>query len=314
MADPLTDGPAPALAIKVDVDTDRGTREGLTPLIRLLESRKLPATFLFSLGPDNTGRAISRVFRPGFLKKVRRTQVGSLYGWRTLLSGTLLPAPDIGRKNADAMRAVRDAGYPVGIHCWDHFTWQDYLHKMDLDLTRHHFNRAVVAFQRVFDEAPKTAGAPGWQASAHSFRAYDEAGLLYGSDCRGTTPFFPRVDGEVFRTLQIPTTLPTLDELLGRDAFPEDSLPAHYAGLLSRDHPNVLTIHAEIEGMQKSPLFDAILEACIRAGAVFTTLEEIAARQLHTPGRVPVCDVVNREVDGRSGTLACQAEPEMTAP
>ena len=83
----------PQLVIKVDVDTDRGTREGVPALVTVLQRRSVPATFLLSLGPDNTGKAIRRIFRPGFLKKVSRTRVTKLYGWRTLFSGTLLPAP-----------------------------------------------------------------------------------------------------------------------------------------------------------------------------------------------------------------------------
>ena len=74
--------PAPRLALKIDVDTDRGTRVGVPNLVQDLRAAGVPATFLFSLGPDQTGRAITRVFRPGFLKKVGRTSVVQLYGVR----------------------------------------------------------------------------------------------------------------------------------------------------------------------------------------------------------------------------------------
>ena len=63
------------LALKVDVDTDRGTREGVPNLVADFEEFAVPACFLFSLGPDQTGRAITRVFRPGFFQKVSRTSV-----------------------------------------------------------------------------------------------------------------------------------------------------------------------------------------------------------------------------------------------
>ncbi|MDE1715615.1 4-deoxy-4-formamido-L-arabinose-phosphoundecaprenol deformylase, partial [Chromobacterium amazonense] len=61
------------LALKIDVDTWRGTREGVPRLMDMLKRHQAGATFLFSLGPDHTGRAIKRVFRPGFLSKVSRT-------------------------------------------------------------------------------------------------------------------------------------------------------------------------------------------------------------------------------------------------
>ncbi|HZD20011.1 MAG TPA: hypothetical protein VE325_05005, partial [Burkholderiales bacterium] len=68
------------LALKIDVDTLRGTQEGVPRLVELLKKHKAGATFLFSLGPDHTGRALRRIFRPGFFSKVSRTSVLEHYG------------------------------------------------------------------------------------------------------------------------------------------------------------------------------------------------------------------------------------------
>src|SRR5712671_5550047 len=124
------------LALKVDADTFRGTREGVPALLKCLDRHKLQATFLFTLGPDHTGRAIKRVFRPGFYGKVRRTSVVRHYGMRTLLYGTVLPGPDIGRRAGDVMRAVADAGFETGVHAWDHVRWQDGVAQADADWTK----------------------------------------------------------------------------------------------------------------------------------------------------------------------------------
>src|SRR3990167_10026254 len=118
------------IGIKIDVDTERGTRIGVPNLTKLLTELHVPATFLFTLGPDNTGRALKRIFRPGFFKKVSRTNVVGTYGLRTLLNGVLWPGPHIGRRHGEIMRAVRDAGHEVGIHCYDHIRWQDGLATM----------------------------------------------------------------------------------------------------------------------------------------------------------------------------------------
>ncbi len=71
------------LALKVDVDTLRGTREGVPRLVEVFKRHGVGATFLFSLRPDHTGRAIKRVFRPGFVGKVKRTSVVEHYGVKT---------------------------------------------------------------------------------------------------------------------------------------------------------------------------------------------------------------------------------------
>src|SRR5450756_1165873 len=140
------------LALKVDVDTLRGTREGVPRLLELFKKHNADATFLFSLGPDHTGRAIKRVFRPGFLKKVSRTSVVSHYGIVTLLYGTVLPAPDIGRRCVDVMRRVRDAGFEVGIHTWDHVKWQDHVAVADAAWTTHEMQLACERFELIFGE------------------------------------------------------------------------------------------------------------------------------------------------------------------
>ncbi len=300
----------PVVALKIDVDTERGTREGVPALISLLEMHSVRATFLFSLGPDNTGKAISRVFRPGFFKKVSRTSVVKMYGIRTLLNGTLLSPPHIGKRHLAVMRRAKEAGFETGIHCHDHFEWQDHLHRMSLEETRAEFERAKYEYRRVFRQSALTAGAPGWQANANSRDVYDEAGLLYSSDSRGVRPYYPRIGDRVFKTLEIPTTLPTLDELLGRPAFPDSKIVGHYLDLLMKGRPNVLTIHAEVEGMMKRPLFTELLVAFIQKGVRFVRMDDLAGDILSGPERPPVCPLVMAEIDGRSGAVATQGPPD----
>ena len=43
------------IALKVDVDTLRGTLEGVPRLVEILARRRVCATFLFIVGPDHTG-------------------------------------------------------------------------------------------------------------------------------------------------------------------------------------------------------------------------------------------------------------------
>jgi len=295
------------LALKVDVDTDRGTRVGVPNIAADCGEFGAPACFLFSLGPDQTGRAVTRVLRPGFFSKVSRTSVVEIYGIRTLLSGTLLPAPHIGRRNAGAMRAVRDAGFEVGIHCYNHYRWQDHLQGMDLAAVRAEFALAQGEFARIFGSPALAAGAAGWQSNALSREVYDEAGLLYSSDTRGTHPYLPRIGGRVFRTPEIPSTLPTLDELMGRPGFPDSAIPGHLLSLLRGDRLNVLTVHAEIEGMGRRALFRDFLAACRRSGTAFVRLDEEARSLVSDRRALPACDQVMAPVDGRSGLVATQA-------
>lgn len=294
------------LALKIDVDTERGTKLGVPNLLKLLLRHEVPATFLFSLGPDNTGRAIRRIFRAGFLKKISRTSVVRTYGIKTLLNGVLWPGPHIARRHATILRSVTSAGYEVGIHSYDHFKWQDYLNQLTYAELREEFLKARQTFESVFSVAAHSAGAPGWQSNANSLAVYDDAKLVYGSDCRGTTPFFPRIHDKIFSTLQLPTTLPTLDELMGRPEFPERQWSSHFISQLSTRHPNVFTCHAEIEGLPKLQWFDEFILRCKQEGIIFKTMVDIAQECLAAPAIIPVCEWAQGSVDGRSGELAKQ--------
>lgn len=148
------------------------------------------------------------------------------------------------------------------------------------------------------------AGAAGWQANAYSLAVYDSAGLLYGSDARGLYPCFPKVGITRFKTLQIPTNLPTLDELLGRPEFPLATLDAYYLSLLQDDVVNVLTIHAEMEGMKYLDFFTKFLKKAQQQAVQFQTLQTTAEACLINRETIPICELTQGTVEGRSGTLA----------
>jgi peptidoglycan/xylan/chitin deacetylase (PgdA/CDA1 family) len=294
----------PRLALKVDVDTLRGTLEGVPALRAALRASGADATFLFSLGPDRTGRAIRRVFRPGFFSKVARTSVLEHYGLRTLLYGTLLPAPDIARRGAAVMRAVRDDGFEVGVHCHDHTAWQDLLAVRGPEWALAEMRAAVARFAEVFGVAPRTHGAAGWQMNAAALAAEETLGFDYATDTRGENPFVPRIAGRRGRVLQIPTTLPTFDELIGLDGVTagdvDRALLARTAVL--RDG-HVFTLHAELEGMKLLPAFGRLIAGWRAQGYALVSTATLRAGL--DADALPLCDIVAGTVPGRSGTLAC---------
>ncbi|MGE5624920.1 MAG: polysaccharide deacetylase family protein [Bacillota bacterium] len=295
------------LALKIDVDTLRGTLEGVPQLIGTLKRHQAQATFLFSLGPDNTGRALRRVFRPGFLQKVFRTNVAGNYGLKTLMYGVLIPGPDIGRKGGAAMRAARDAGYEVGIHTWDHIRWQDFVARRDEPWTRREFSLAVERFIEVFSVEPRTFGAAGWQMNAHAFELELEYRMDYASDTRGSHPFLPEMHGKVIGVPQLPTTLPTLDELVGVNGVTVDNVAEHLLKLTEKDPPaagHVFTLHAELEGMALKPVFEKLLAGWKAQGYELVATETLA-KALDRKA-LPMHTVIMAEVPGRSGTLAVQ--------
>lgn len=229
------------LALRIEVATLRGTREAVPRLAALLGEQRAGATFLFSLGPDRTGRAL------GSLARVPRLKC---YGPAALFSGTLLPAADIGARCADAMRAVRAAGFEAGIHAYDRAAWVRRAARADEAWTAEAMRLARARFEKIFGEPALTHGAPGWRMNRHAWRYTQRLGFRHCSDARGTGPFVPVVNAEIIACPQLPTTLPTLDEVMAEGAAkPEEAFRRLLE--LSRDPPptgHVCTLRAEVEG------------------------------------------------------------------
>jgi undecaprenyl phosphate-alpha-L-ara4FN deformylase len=293
------------LALKIDVDTFRGTREGVPALLDILKRHGAGATFLFSLGPDHTGRAIKRALRPGFMGKVGRTSVISHYGVRTLLYGTLLPGPDIGKRCAALLRRVRDEGFEVGIHTWDHVKWQDGVARAGAPWTHWQMAMAMARFRQVFGTEAQVHGAAGWQMNVHAYRATQQKGFRYASDTRGTHPFMPVIRAEIVMCPQFPTTLPTLDELIGLDGVTEANVAERLLERTASDRrDHVYTLHAELEGMKLASVFEKLLAGWKAQGYELTAMRDLVEGTAIEA--LPLHNIVDGEVAGRSGRLALQ--------
>jgi peptidoglycan/xylan/chitin deacetylase (PgdA/CDA1 family) len=201
---------------------------------------------------------------------------------------------------------VRDTGFEVGIHCWDHVRWQDGVAAADAQWTRREIERAVRRFEAIFGEPPKTHGAAGWQMNRHALRLTQRMGFDYCSDGRGTHAFLPVADAELIRCPQLPTTLPTLDELIGRDDYTPDNVVDAVLALTSGSAgaPHVFTLHAELEGMKLLPQFDALLAGWRAQGYRLVATREIFASL--KVNDLPRHEVLYGEVPGRTGALMLQ--------
>ena len=154
---------------------------------------------------------------------------------------------------------------------------------------------------------PVVHGAAGWQMNEFVPALEKELGFKYASDTRGRAPFLPLLGAQVVGVPQLPTTLPTLDELIGRPELgnidPVEHLLQLTAAAPARDQ--VFTLHAELEGGAYLEGFERLLREWQRRGFELADLATYAAR-LHLKS-LPPAAIATGTVDGRSGTLAVQA-------
>jgi len=292
-----------SIGLRIDVDTFRGTRDGVPRLLATLQRHRVRGTWYWTLGPDNRGRHVQRMLRPAFAIKMLRSGAPSLYGWDIILRGTLWPGPVISQRLAGTIRMPHGEGHESGVHAWDHHRWQvgaDSLPDSELDAQ---LSRATDALGSAIGEAPLTAAAPGWRFSERLLSLPASRGFRYRSDCRGDcTPFQPRMPAaaEGVRQPQVP-----VDQIGGRGEGADAAWNERLLSMISDGKPHVLTIHAESEGGSKGALFEDFLARAIAQGHSFEPLGEWLGR--HAPDPLPSGALASGQVPGREGWLCVRA-------
>jgi undecaprenyl phosphate-alpha-L-ara4FN deformylase len=287
--------------LRIDVDTLRGTCLGVPNLLDLLARYHTRASFFFSVGPDNMGRHLWRLVRPAFLAKMLRTRAGRLYGWDILLRGTFSAGPVIGKRCPECIRKAAGVGHEVGLHAWDHYYWQTGVERMDQPALTRQIQQGYDSLTEILERSPDGFAAPAWQITPDVLQAIDHFSFRYHSDCRGDSIFQPIVGGRRLAHVQVPTTLPTYDEVIGVKCIPA-TYNEYLLSVIRPDRLNVLTIHAEVEGISCLPLFHDFLDKARQRDIVFEPLGDI----LSQTGKIVESGIHKSSVAGRDGWLACQ--------
>ena len=282
------------LGLKIDVDTYVGMKRGVPRLLEILERFNLKGTFYLSLGPDSSGRAIFQLLKnPLFLKKMVRTNAARLYGFKTALYGTLLPAPQIALSFPELVERILTEGHEVQFHAWDHRRWQDELSKKSKSWIEDWFHKGIEAFAQLTGRMPDSFGAPAWIVDDRVLEILKKYPLQYLSCSRAQTPFIETRTG----LLEIPSDLPCFEEV-GLECGVDLIMDRLKLGGL-----HVLPVHAEAEGGIWDSYFIKFLQDLSKMDYDILKLCEIKARLEGTdlihrsyrfdllPGRSALCTV-----------------------
>ncbi|MDM8521911.1 4-deoxy-4-formamido-L-arabinose-phosphoundecaprenol deformylase [Desulfococcaceae bacterium HSG8] len=291
------------VGLRIDADTFRGTRFGVPNLCKLFSEHGITASFFFSAGPDNMGRHLWRLIRPSFLRKMLRSKASSLYGWDILLKGTFWPGPVIGEKMGHIIQAASDAGHEIGFHAWDHHAWQAHMDTMTSEAIYHSIERGVRLMTRILGHPPACSAVPAWKCNDFVLMEKSRFPFMYNSDCRGETIFRPLVNGEELSQPQVPVTLPTYDEVIGHNGITDRNYNDYMLSLLKPGKLNVLTIHAEAEGIACAPMFEQFVKIALSRGVSFVPLGSFLSNSMCYDRS----SIVPGEIPGREGWISCQS-------
>jgi hypothetical protein len=254
------------VALRVEVSSVRGLREGVPNLIRLFGEYRLRATFLFALGRDYAGLSPLRTWR------ARRR-----LGLSALLYGTLLTPPSLANAAAGMIRLAREEGHEVGLFGLSPQHWAARLAHAEGDWVRRQCEALWEAYLGLGESAPCALATPGWQVHPALLGELSAERYRYSSLTRGKLPYVPLSQGVRSQVPEIPTTLPTVDEMLRQPGVTSDKIHEHlYAEsrhLLPAGH--VFAASAEREGIEWLPLMEKLLVMWKGQGGSIRTLGDV---------------------------------------
>lgn len=277
------------VAFRIEVSTLAGALHGLPALLDLLDQYKIKGCFLFSLGADYSNRRLNDILPSGLIQH--------------------LPAPIIGEEARGNLRAVAEAGHEVGITAFTPFNWKEEVAFRDEAWIKDEVYKAVESFEAIFEQLPRYYGAKGWQVNSHLIKLEQELGFEFATDVRGRTIFLPELQGIHSSCPQIPTTLPTLDELLKKEDVPDEKIHEFLFAESQRilPHGEVFSLSAEREGMELLPVFENLIVMWKGMQWDFKTMPELLQTSANT--QIQRHQIGWDEVDGADSHLALQGLP-----
>lgn len=238
------------VALRIEVGTSRGMLEGVPNLLRLLGRYKIRGSFLFALGDEDAGRDPLRAWR-------RRR----IDGVRALAFGTLQSAPDLAENARVPIADALKDGHEVGTLGLSVRAWRHRLAHADPDWVSEQCTGVWQRASPLLGQPPYVFATPDWQFNSTLLEQLTPGRCLFSSMTRGKLPYLGVSQGVRSQVPELPTTLPTIDEMIRSEGVDEVDVHGYLYAASQRVLPagHVFTLHAEREGIDRLALFEKLL-------------------------------------------------------
>ncbi|MEM2241048.1 MAG: hypothetical protein QXU09_03390 [Thermoproteota archaeon] len=265
-----------AFALRADFESSNCLLKGVPPLLKILGEYNVKASLFIPMGPDRTLMGFDKYRLRSYLKLSPLRK----FGLKTLLSRLFGQWTDMGelciRMGLKSLKR-----HEVALHGFDHAGWAKSIRKKAPKEVRALFMTGYSEYMRVFGRKPLGFASPEFKWTTETLRLLDELGFKYGSDFRAEAPFKPLIGGKAYKTLQIPVTLPNLEELSWAGLSDAKAVKAIIKSINAKIKAGglaVLLIHPSYEVLWKKRQLEAILDYVHenRDKLWITTMGEIA--------------------------------------
>lgn len=258
------------LAFRFDIDTRRGLVSQTPPLLQLLDTAGIRASFFCVMGREADPYEIVRYRLLADRSKKSKLNVAAKGGIARIALAALTPRK-VGSAHPGLLRAIVGAGHELQPHGWSHIRWQRALDAIDVP---EHLRRSMAALEAITGQRPDGFAAPGRSCNDAALVAYDAAGLTYAGDLDGTVPFRPAGHSH----LQLPITRFETIAQMRASGLDDAAIAQRYLDDVDAN-PDYCCVyeHPDDLGPAELQIFAAVFDGVRARGIEPVTLREIAA-------------------------------------
>jgi len=165
--------------LRVDLESSKGIREGLPPLLDLLKKYEIKASFYLVMGGESNIFEILK-YRGGMAhSSERKIKIWSF--WEKLRMA-LFPK-DFVTQNKEVLKRILEEGHELGIHGWKHRAWTRGLDKININ---EHIEKAIEKYKGLFGKNPISFAAPGFNTNMEIMISLIFSHIKFVSDLPGS--------------------------------------------------------------------------------------------------------------------------------
>jgi len=286
-------------ALRIDIDSLKGLREGVPKLLDTLSKYDMKASFFSVMGweGDFLSTVKYRIIRAkahtpstDFVGRLGSTDKQSslkltkfVSGYSELLRCLFFPVKFSHEK--DILYMIKEEGHELGVHGYVHVKW----HNLKKNEAEKEFQQMTSSYEKLFGERPKGFASPRFISNNTVRELTEKHGFKYSSLTYGEKPFFPVLNGQLCSHVEIPVTIDMIDDkglivpilyYFSRTGLSDSKIVEEATKRIDEKlRANKLAsmyIHPKDEGRYLQPLFEKVIKHVHDWGCEVKTFEEIA--------------------------------------
>ena len=164
--------------LRIDLESDKGIKEGVPKILDLLKKHKIKASFYLSMGGESNFLEILK--HRSSLKTSGERKI-KLWSLKDKLRMVFFPI-DFVKKNKRILRRIINEGHELGLHGWKHREWTRDLERINI---KKKVKKSVKKYSKIFGKKPISFASPGFNTNNSVLRILEKNHIKFISDFPG---------------------------------------------------------------------------------------------------------------------------------